>query len=99
MLRMVNIASQSATLLAFPHQAQKLRARLTAAFKHHRLPDLLAEALIRETGDWAERNLDDALACVLAARICMVPIDLEKARGILLVGPSGSGKSAVAAKL
>ena len=28
-----------------------------------------------------------------------MPIDLEKARGILLVGPHGAGKSAVAAKL
>jgi len=29
----------------------------------------------------------------------LAPIDFEKARGILLVGPAGSGKSAVAAKI
>src|SRR6185436_3832869 len=29
----------------------------------------------------------------------LAPIDFEKARGILLVGPTGSGKSAVAAKI
>ena len=37
--------------------------------------------------------------CALAQRLIPAPIDFEKARGILLVGPSGSGKSAVAAKI
>ena len=90
---------QSATLLAFPHRAQNPRGRLAAALRYHRLPDRLVESLIREAADWPDRALDDVLACVLASRICIVPIDLEKARGILLVGPSGAGKSAVAAKL
>jgi flagellar biosynthesis protein FlhF len=35
----------------------------------------------------------------LAQRLKPAPIDLEKARGILLVGPAGAGKSAVAAKI
>jgi flagellar biosynthesis protein FlhF len=89
----------SATLLDFPREQRNLRGRLTAALKAHRLPDLLIESLIRDAVDWPNRSVEDTLACVLASRICLVPIDLEKARGILLVGPSGAGKSAVAAKL
>jgi flagellar biosynthesis protein FlhF len=88
----------SATLLAFPG-VHSLRARLAPALRQHRLPEGLAESLIRETAEWPDRALESALACALAARMCVQPIDLEKASGILLVGPSGAGKSAVAAKL
>jgi flagellar biosynthesis protein FlhF len=35
----------------------------------------------------------------IARRLKPAPIDLEKAHGILLVGPRGAGKSAVAAKI
>jgi flagellar biosynthesis protein FlhF len=90
---------QSATLLAFPHRAQSPRGRLAAALRHHRLPERLTDAIIRDAATWQDRSTEDVLACVLASRICLQPIDLEKARGILLVGPSGAGKSAVAAKL
>ena len=89
----------ASTVIAFPRSAQKLHGLLTAAFKFHRLPDQLTDSLIREAGDWPGRTVEDALACTLAARMCLVPLDLEKARGILLVGPSGAGKSAVAAKI
>ena len=88
---------QGATLLAFPHRAQS--PRLAAALKYHRLPERLADSMVRDAADWLDRDMEDVLACVLAARICIVPVDLEKARGILLVGPSGAGKTAVAAKL
>ena len=41
-----------------------------------------------------------ALTGFTLVRHCLnVPLDLERARGILLVGPAGSGKSAVAAKI
>jgi flagellar biosynthesis protein FlhF len=95
----VAAALHSATLLAFPHQAQSPRGRLTSVLKHHRLPEQLMENFIRDTAGWPERSAGDALACVLAQRMCLVPIDLETASGILLVGPSGAGKSAVAAKI
>ena len=42
---------------------------------------------------------DAALACAISRRLMPAPLDLEKARGILLVGPRGAGKSAVAAKI
>ena len=94
----VAMRAEGATLLAFP-RSQTPRGRLASALKFHRLPDLLAAALIRDVAEWADRGEEEALACALAARLCIVPIDLEKARGILLVGPHGAGKSAVAAKL
>ncbi len=90
---------QSATLLAFPNRAKAAHPRLTPALKYHRLPDNLADTLARETADRPERDLEEALACVLAARLSLAPLDLEMARGILLIGPCGAGKSAVAAKL
>jgi len=89
----------SATLLSFPGRARAVRPKLAEALKYHRLPERLVESLLREAADWPDRDLEDLLACMLAARMCLSPIDLAKARGILLVGPSGAGKSAVAEKL
>jgi flagellar biosynthesis protein FlhF len=88
-------------LVAFPRA--DLRHLFGAATKRHRLPEDLAQALVREAANFADASADvsadAALACALARRLVPAPIDLEKARGILLVGPNGSGKSAVAAKI
>lgn len=87
----------SGNLLAFPRA--DLRAPLGAAMKRHRVPENLAQALVRDAANFADVSTDAALACALAQRLIPAPIDFEKARGILLVGPGGSGKSAVAAKI
>jgi flagellar biosynthesis protein FlhF len=89
-------------LVAFPRA--DLRNVLGTALKRHRLPESLAQALVREAANFPEARLpnisaDAALAFALAQRMVPAPIDYEKARGILLVGPSGAGKSAVAAKI
>jgi flagellar biosynthesis GTPase FlhF len=84
-------------LVAFPRA--DLRASLGAAMKRHRLPEDLAQALVRDAANFPGVSADAALATALAQRLVPAPIDLERARGILLVGPSGSGKSAVAAKI
>jgi flagellar biosynthesis protein FlhF len=84
-------------LVAFPRA--DLRHLLGAAMKRHRLPENLAQALVREAANFPDVSADAALAFALAQRMTPAPIDFEKARGILLVGPSGSGKSAVAAKI
>jgi flagellar biosynthesis GTPase FlhF len=84
-------------LVAFPRA--DLRHLLGAAMKHHRLPENLAHALVRAAANFPEVCADVALACALAQRLVPAPIDFEKARGILLVGPAGSGKSAVGAKI
>jgi flagellar biosynthesis protein FlhF len=84
-------------LVAFPRA--DLRHLLGAAMKRHRLPENLANALVREAANFPDVSADAALAFALAQRMTPAPIDFEKARGILLVGPSGAGKSAVAAKI
>jgi flagellar biosynthesis protein FlhF len=88
---------QSATLLDFPRSAPALRTRLAAAFRIHRLPELLAADLIRAAGDGMDA--EHALAAILQTRLKAQSIDLGHVRGILLVGPSGAGKTAVAAKI
>jgi flagellar biosynthesis protein FlhF len=84
-------------LLAFPRA--DLRQMLGAAMKRHRLPESLGHALVREAANFPEVSVDAALAFALAQRLAPAPIDFEKARGILLVGPAGAGKSAIAAKI
>jgi len=54
---------------------------------------------VREAAIFPEVSADAALAFALAQRITPDPIDFQTARGILLVGPVGAGKSAVAAKI
>jgi flagellar biosynthesis protein FlhF len=94
---MIAPARNTAQLLAFP--GQSLRANLTPVFKQHRLPEALGEALIREASTAPVRALDTALTHALAARMRLAPIDLGKTGRIFLVGPSGAGRSTVAAKL
>ncbi len=88
---------EGATLLNFPPAALSARSLVGAALKRHRLPELLAENLLREMG--AGDNPESLLAAALGKRMRAQPIDFEKARGILLLGPMGAGKSAVAAKI
>ncbi len=87
----------AANLVAFPRT--DFRRQIGAALKHHRLPEALAEALLREACALAGVSVQEAVAQALARRLVPAPIDLEKAQGILLVGSGGSGKSAVAAKI
>ena len=90
-------ASGNGSVLNFPRA--DLRAALGTALKRHRLPESLAGALVREAAQFPEVTADAALAFALAQRMAPAPIDFEKAHGILLVGPAGAGKSAVAAKI
>lgn len=86
-----------ANLLAFPRA--DLRRVLGAAMKRHRLPESLSQELVREAANFSDLSADGALAFAIAQRIKPAPIDFETARGILLVGPRGAGKSAVATKI
>jgi len=89
--------ASSAAVLNFPRA--DLRGLLGSALKRHRLPETLANALVREAAKFPDVSADAALAFALDQRMAPAPIDFEKARGILLVGPAGAGKSAVAAKI
>ena len=90
---------RSATLLSFPCEAQSPRGVLATALKRHRLPELLSEDLLQLAAAWPGYEPAEALACALASRMKLEAIDLERARGILLLGPAGAGKSAIAAKI
>ena len=90
-------ASTGCKLIAFPRAV--LYNLLGETMKRHRLPENLAQAVVREAAIFSDAGVDGALARALSQRLTPKPIDLEKARGILLVGPAGSGKSAVAAKI
>jgi flagellar biosynthesis protein FlhF len=96
---MAALAQTTATLLAFPRGVSAPHGVLTTALKQHRLPDLLIETLVREAAQWPDVSPHQALACALGRRMKPAGIDFEKARGILLVGPMGAGKSAVAEKI
>jgi flagellar biosynthesis protein FlhF len=91
------MAQAAGAILAFPRA--DARAALGSALKRHRLPELLAAQLLREAAKFPEVSADAALALALDGRMTSAPIDFEKARGILLVGAGGSGKSAVATKI
>jgi flagellar biosynthesis protein FlhF len=84
-------------LINFPRA--DLRGLLGNALKHHRLPEALATQLVREAQQFPDVSADAALAFALDNRMKAEPIDFNRARGILLVGPAGGGKSAVAAKI
>jgi flagellar biosynthesis protein FlhF len=87
----------SDNLVGFPRA--DLRNILGTAMKRHRLPEELAHALVRAAANFPEVSADAALSLALNQRLVPAPIDFDKARGILLVGPVGAGKSAVAAKI
>src|SRR5262249_54125586 len=93
------LVRQTAQLLAFPGRGISVRAALTPALKYHRLPEQLIEAFLREAASFSDLGIDEALARVLAARMQAAPLDLFQAKRIVLIGPSGAGRSTVAAKL
>ena len=93
------LVQQTAQLLAFPGRGISLRAALTPALKYHRLPEQLIEAFLREAAGFSACGIDEALTRVLAARMQPAPIDLSGSERIFLIGPSGAGRSSVAAKL
>src|SRR4051812_9564447 len=90
----------SATLLAFPGAAAGSdTAAIAAAFKAHRLPELLAAQLLRAAGGCPQAGLESGLARALAMRMEFEPLDLARSRGVLLIGAAGAGKSAAAAAI
>ena len=75
------------------------RAELLQILRRHRTTDALAHAL----AEAAEKsNLSDmtlALASALDKRMATAPLELTKSAALLLTGPHGAGKTALAGKL
>jgi flagellar biosynthesis protein FlhF len=75
------------------------RAELLQILRTHRAPDSLAHELAEAC---EKTNLSDmtlALASALDSRMKTAPLDIAQAKALLLTGPQGAGKSAVAAKI
>lgn len=75
------------------------RAELLQILRRHRTTDALAHALAEaaEKSDLSDMML--ALASALDKRMVAAPIELTTSRALLLTGPHGAGKTALAAKL
>ena len=75
------------------------RPALLEILRRHRLTDALAHALAEaaQKTDLADMTL--ALASALDKRMRTAPIALAKTKALLVTGPHGAGKTAVAAKL
>jgi len=91
------VSSENGAVLPFPRA--ELGGLLVGALRRHRLPEALAAQLVREARRFPGADADAALAFALDRRMMPAPLDFDTARGILLVGASGGGKSAVAAKI
>jgi flagellar biosynthesis protein FlhF len=75
------------------------RAELLNILRGHRLPDALAHDLAKTAEQSGLKDMTLALACAIDRRMKSEPLDISKARAIMLVGPNGVGKTAVAAKI
>jgi flagellar biosynthesis protein FlhF len=75
------------------------RTELLALLGKHRLPDALAHDLAKTAEQSLLRDMTLALACALDRRMKSLPLDISKAGSLLLLGPNGVGKTALAAKI
>ncbi|HEY2069084.1 MAG TPA: hypothetical protein VGG48_05985 [Rhizomicrobium sp.] len=75
------------------------RAELIGMLREHRAPDSLAHALAEAAEKTRLTDMTLALASALDGKMRAEPIDFASASAILLVGPHGVGKTAVAGKL
>ena len=75
------------------------RAALLAMLRNHRVPHATAHELAKTAVETGLSQLTLALACALGRRMKAAPIDLAVSKALLLAGPYGAGKTAVAAKI
>ena len=88
-------APQTANTPAAPFS----RAELLALLRGHRLPDSLAHDFAKTAEHSGLKDMTLALACALDRRMKTQPLDISKTAALLLVGPNGVGKTAIAAKI
>lgn len=75
------------------------RTELLGLLGKHRLPDALAHDLAKTAEQSLLKDMTLALACALDRRMKSAPLDISKTGTLLLVGPNGVGKTALAAKI
>lgn len=75
------------------------RAELLQILRGHRATETLAHALAKGAEKSGLSDMTLALASALDKRMKTAPIELTKSAALMLTGPHGAGKTAVAAKL
>lgn len=75
------------------------RAELLQILRSHRAAEALAHALAEHAEKAGLSDMTLALASALDKRMKTQPVELAKSAALLLTGPHGAGKTAVAAKL
>lgn len=82
-----------------PHARNFNRAELLQILRGHRATDTLAHALAEGAEKAGFSDMTLALAAALDKQMKTAPIELTKSAALMLTGPHGAGKTAVAAKL
>ena len=82
-----------------PVSRTSMRAELLTLLRGHRVPESIACDLAKTAEQSGLTDLPLALACALDRRMKIAPIDVAASSALMLVGPHGAGKTAVAAKL
>lgn len=75
------------------------RAEFLTLLRSHRTPDGLAHQLAEAAEKSGLSDMTLALASALDRRMRSVPLTFDRPAALLLVGPSGAGKTAIAAKI
>ena len=75
------------------------RAALLSILRAHRTPDLMAQSLAEQAENSGLPDMTLALASALDKHIRTDPFHVGQQGAILLIGPPGAGKTAVAARL
>ena len=84
---------------AAPNAVGFNRAELLMLLRVHRAPDGLVPMLAEAAERSGLSDMTLALASALDKRMRTNPLDIENAKALLLAGPPGAGKTAVAAKI
>ena len=84
---------------AAPNAVGFNRAELLMLLRVHRAPDGLVPMLAEAAERSGLSDMTLALASALDKRMRTNPLDIENAKAVLLAGPPGAGKTAVAAKI
>jgi flagellar biosynthesis protein FlhF len=83
-----------------PHRAMPFdRARLLEILRAHRTPAPLAQSIVEDAQKSGLPDMILALASALDRSMCSEAVNSADRGAIMLVGPPGAGKTAVAAKL
>jgi len=84
---------------ALPGRRKFDRAELIASFAKNRLPEALGHVLAEAAAKTGLTDMTLALAAAIDQKMDSAPIDYLCAKAVLLCGPGGAGKTAVAAKI